>query len=129
HRANPSCAACHNKLDPMGFALENYDAIGRWRTMDGKFPVDASGAIPDGKSFSTPAEFRAALVAKAPEFARALTEKLMIYALGRGLERFDKPTIDAMQPKLAASGYRFQTLIQEIVTSLPFQARRGETLQ
>jgi mono/diheme cytochrome c family protein len=129
HRANPSCAVCHNKLDPMGFALENYDAIGRWRTMDGKFPVDASGTVPHGKSFSTPAEFRAALVAKSPEFARALTEKLMIYALGRGLERFDKPTIDAMQPKLAASGYRFQTLIQEIVTSLPFQARRGDVLQ
>jgi hypothetical protein len=129
HRANPSCAACHNKLDPMGFALENYDAVGRWRTMDGKFPVDASGAVPQGQSFSNPAEFRAALAAKSPEFARALTEKLMIYALGRGLERFDKPTVDAIQPKLAASGYRFQTLIQEIVASLPFQARRGESAQ
>ncbi len=126
HRANPSCAACHNKLDPMGFALENYDAIGRWRTMDGKFPVDASGAILRGKSFTNPAEFRAALLAKTPEFAQALTEKLMVYALGRGLERFDKPTIAAMQPKLAASEYRFQVLIQEIVNSLPFQARRGE---
>lgn len=129
HRANPSCAACHNKLDPMGFALENYDAIGRWRTMDGKFPVDASGAIPRGKSFTNPTEFRAALVAKTPEFAQALTEKMMIYALGRGLERFDKPTIAAIQPKLAVSKYRFQVLIQEIVSSLPFQARRGETLQ
>jgi len=129
HRANPACAACHNKLDPMGFALENYDAIGRWRTMDGKFPVDASGAIPRGKSFTNPAEFRAALVAKTPEFTQALTEKLMVYALGRGLERFDKPTIAAIQPKLAASEYRFQVLIQEIVNSLPFQARRGEVLQ
>ena len=86
HRANPSCAACHNKLDPMGFALENYDAIGRWRTMDGKFPVDASGAIPRGKSFSNAAEFRAALVAKTPEFAQALTEKMMVYALGRNAQ-------------------------------------------
>lgn len=129
HRANPACAACHNKLDPMGFALENYDAIGRWRAMDGKFPVDASGAIPRGKSFTNPAEFRAALLAKTPEFAQALTEKLMVYALGRGLERFDKPTIAAIQPKLAVSEYRFQVLIQEIVNSLPFQARRGETLQ
>jgi hypothetical protein len=129
HRANPACAACHNKLDPMGFALENYDAIGRWRAMDGKFPVDASGAIPRGKSFTNPAEFRAALVAKTPEFAQALTEKMMVYALGRGLERFDKPTIAAIQPKLAASEYRFQMLIQEIVNSLPFQARRSEDWQ
>lgn len=129
HRANPACAACHNKLDPMGFALENYDAIGRWRTLDGKFPVDASGTIPHGKSFTNPAEFRAALVAKTPEFAQALTEKLMVYALGRGLERFDKPTIAAIQPKLAASEYRFQVLVQEIVNSLPFQARRGDVLQ
>lgn len=126
HRANPTCAACHNKLDPMGFALENYDAIGRWRTMDGKFPIDASGTIPRGKSFTSPAEFRVGLVAKTPEFAQALTEKLMTYALGRRVERFDKPTIAAMQSRLATSEYRFQSLILEIVNSLPFQARRGE---
>lgn len=126
HRANPSCAACHNRLDPIGFALENYDAIGRWRTKDGEFPVDVSGVFPRGKAFSNPSEFRAALAAKTPEFSQALTEKLMTYALGRRLERFDKPTIGTIQSRVASSGYRFQTLIQEIVRSLPFQERRVE---
>jgi mono/diheme cytochrome c family protein len=126
HRANPTCASCHNKMDVLGFGLENYDAIGKWRTMDGKFPVDVSGTLPNGKSFQSPAEMRAVLKEDVPEFARCLTEKMLIYSLGRGLERYDNRTLDDIDRKLAASGYRFQALIHEIVRSLPFQSRRGE---
>jgi hypothetical protein len=128
HRANPACASCHNKMDPLGFGLENYDAIGRWRTMDGKFPVDASGTLPNGKSFSTPAQLRQILEGDMPQFAHCLVEKMLTYALGRGLERFDNRTVDGIDQKLAASGYKFQTLIYEIVHSLPFQMGRGEAV-
>lgn len=126
HRSNPSCASCHNRMDALGFGLENYDAIGRWRTMDGKFPVDASGKLPSGKSFAGPAELKGVLKDQLPEFARCLTEKLLTYGLGRGLQRFDKQTVREIDSKVAASGYKFESLIFEIVRSLPFQSRRGE---
>ncbi len=129
HRSNPTCAACHNRMDVLGFGLENYDAIGRWRTMDGKFPIDVSGTFPDGKSFATPAEMRALLKGVIPVFARCLTVKMMTYALGRGVERYDRRTVNYITRKLAASGYHFQTLIHEIAQSLPFQSRRGEALK
>ncbi len=126
HRSNPTCAACHNRMDVLGFGLENYDALGRWRTMDGKFPIDSGGALPNGKSFSSPAAMRALLQEDLPEFARCLIEKMLTYALGRGLERYDRGAVEEIHRKLAASGFRFQTLPQEIIRSLPFQARRGE---
>jgi len=126
HRSNAMCASCHNKMDALGFGLENYNAIGKWRDTDGKYAVDSSGTLPGGKSFSTPAELRALLKQDLPEFARCVTEKLLIYSLGRGLERYDRRTMDEISRKLAASGYRFQSLIHEIVYSLPFQSRRGE---
>ncbi|MDE3167901.1 MAG: DUF1592 domain-containing protein, partial [Acidobacteriota bacterium] len=125
HRADPMCATCHNKMDPLGFGLENYDAIGRWRTMDGRFPVDATGVLPNGKAFATPGEMRAAMRSQLPEFARCVTEKMMTYALGRGLAPNDRRTVDAITRRLAAQQYPFQTLIYEIVHSLPFQSRRG----
>jgi Protein of unknown function (DUF1592)/Protein of unknown function (DUF1588)/Protein of unknown function (DUF1585)/Protein of unknown function (DUF1587)/Protein of unknown function (DUF1595) len=128
HRANPACAGCHNKMDPIGFALENYDPLGCWRTMDGKFPIDASGKLPAGKSYSNAAEFRAALAAKTPEFARALTEKLLIYALGRALQRSDRPAVDRILEQTAPAGYGFRDLIQAVVSSLPFESRRGDPL-
>jgi mono/diheme cytochrome c family protein len=128
HRSNPTCASCHNRMDVLGFGLENYDAIGRWRTMDGKFPIDVSGTFPNGKSFASPAEMRALLKGELPEFTRCLTEKMLTYALGRGLERYDRRTVNDITRKLTASGDRFQTLIYEIVQSLPFQSRRGEAL-
>lgn len=128
HRANPACASCHAKMDALGFGLENYDAIGRWRTMDGKFSVDASGTLPDGKSFNSPAQLRQILEGDMPQFAHCLIEKMMTYALGRGLERYDNRTVDGIEQGLAASGYRFQTLIYEIVHSLPFQMGRGEAV-
>jgi hypothetical protein len=126
HRADPMCSSCHNKMDPLGFGLENYDGIGKWRTTDGKFPVDASGTLPDGKSFTTPGEMRALLMAALPEFSRCLTEKMLTYALGRGLQSYDRRTVEAIDRKVAASGYRFQSLVFEIVHSVPFQMGRGD---
>jgi hypothetical protein len=129
HRANAVCATCHSKMDPLGFGLENYDAVGKWRTLDGKFPVDSSGTLPNGKTFANPAEMRAALVSLLPQFARSLVEKLMIYALGRGIAPYDRRAIDQITARLAGEGYPFQTAIYEIVRSAPFQMRRGELIQ
>jgi len=129
HRSNAVCASCHDRMDTLGFGLENYDAIGRWRTKDGKFDIDVSGSFPGGKSFSTPAEMRSLLRGNLPEFSRCLTEKMMTYALGRGLERYDRKTLETIQTKLAANGYPFQTMVYEIARSLPFQFRRGEVSQ
>jgi len=126
HRSNAICASCHSRMDVLGFGLENYDAVGKWRTMDGKFPVDSSGTLPGGKSFASPAELRALLKEDLPDFSRCLTEKMLTYALGRGLERYDRRAVDEINRKLATSGYPFQALIHEIVRSAPFQMRRGE---
>jgi hypothetical protein len=110
-------------MDPLGFGLENFNAIGAWRTEDGKFPVDASGELPDGRSFRTPAELKVLLKQDRDIFARALTEKLLIYALGRGLERYDRPTVAGITATLPAHEYRFSTLVLGIANSLPFQMR------
>ena len=126
HRSNSTCAACHARMDPLGFGLENYDAIGRWRTMDGNFPVDSSGTLPGGKTFSTPAEMRTLLTSLLPQFSRTLIEKMMTYALGRGLKTYDRQTVDNINRALGADGYRFQTLVQTIIESPAFQSRRGE---
>jgi cytochrome c5 len=128
HRANAICASCHSRMDPLGFGLENYDAVGKWRTMDGKFPVDSSGVLPSGKSFSTPLQMREILTGMQGDFARCLTEKMLVYALGRGLKPYDKRTVEEIDTQLAGSGYGFQTLVSEIVHSLPFQERRGEAV-
>jgi hypothetical protein len=126
HRANATCAGCHNKMDGLGFGLENYDGIGKWRTLDGKFPVDATGVLPNGRTFSTPAEMRTELKSQLPQFARRVVEKMLTYSLGRGLGPSDNRTVDAITRRLEANGYPFQTLVFEIVRSFPFQSRRGE---
>jgi mono/diheme cytochrome c family protein len=126
HRNNPVCASCHSKMDVLGFGLENYDAIGKWRTMDGKFPIDVGGTMPNGKSFQTAAEMRAILTDSMPQVSRCLVEKIMTYAMGRGMQTYDNKTIDEINRKLQGEGYHFQTLIYEVVRSLPFQSRRGE---
>jgi hypothetical protein len=128
HRKNPACANCHAKMDPLGFAFENYDAIGKFRAKDGGFPIDASGVLPDGKSFTGPAELKVILKDKKDLFARCLTEKMLIYALGRGLEHYDKPTVDAVTAALAKNDYKFSTLVAEIAKSFPFRMRRGKDL-
>lgn len=126
HRANAVCASCHSKMDVLGFGLENYDAIGKWRTVDGKFPIDVGGTMPSGKSFQTAAEMRTILIGSMPQISRCLIEKVMTYALGRGMQTYDNRTIDQINKDLAADGYKFQTLIYDVVRSLPFQSRRGE---
>jgi len=126
HRNNATCASCHNKMDVLGFGLENYDAIGKWRTMDGKFPIDVGGTMPNGKTFQTTAEMRTILLASMPQVSHCLIEKIMTYALGRGMQIYDNRSIEQINKTLASDGYRFQTLIYEVVRSLPFQSRRGE---
>ena len=125
HRANPTCAACHRRMDPLGFGLENFDPIGKWRTEDGKFPVDASGTLPDGRAFTGPAELTAILSSEREAFAKALTSKMLTYALGRGLEPYDRRTVRMIARTLPQHDYRFSGLVLEIVKSLPFQMRRG----
>ena len=126
HRSNPSCASCHRNMDQLGFGLENYDAIGRWRDQEGKFPVDATGMLPDGQKFGTPGEMRALLVSHLPQFSRTLGQKMLTYALGRGLKALDRRAVDAIQRAVAADGYRFQTMLREVVHSVPFRSRRAE---
>jgi mono/diheme cytochrome c family protein len=126
HRANPGCAVCHSKMDSLGFALENYDAIGKWRAKDGSVPIDTSGTLPDGTPFKGPADLNDALAGRLPQFAEALTRKMMVYALGRGLESYDRRAVTSILRNWQAKSYSFQSLIFEIVHSLPFQSRRGE---
>jgi hypothetical protein len=123
HRANAGCAVCHDQMDPIGFGLENFDAGGAWRDRDGQFPVDATGTFPGGAPFRGPEELRLALAAQPGLFVRNLTEKLMTYALGRGLEAADRPAVDAITGRLAANGFRMTSLVHEIVNSQPFQMR------
>jgi hypothetical protein len=124
HRKDPICASCHRRMDPLGFGLENFDAVGAWRTMDGKFPIDATGFLPDGDEFTGPEELRGILTKQHEAFSRAITSKLLTYALGRGLERYDTPTVKKIAGRLPARNYRFSALVLEIVNSLPFQSRR-----
>jgi mono/diheme cytochrome c family protein len=129
HRRNATCASCHSKMDPLGFGLENYDGIGAWRTADGKFPIDASGALPDGRSFHGPDEMKTILKGDRDAFALCITEKMLTYALGRGLERSDRRTVQAIAHRLASRQYRFSALVEEIVKSLPFQMRRKDRIK
>ncbi len=123
HRRNPICASCHARMDGLGFGLENYNAIGAWRAQEGAQPIDASGTLPDGRSFRGPQELKAILRAERDAIVEGLTEKLLIYALGRGLESYDRPTVKKIARKVAADNYRFSSLVLEIVKSEPFQTR------
>jgi hypothetical protein len=126
HRANPVCAACHGRMDPIGFALENYDGVGKWRTEDGGSVIDASGKLPDGTEFQGPAGLTELLLTKyKDDFVRTATEKLFTYALGRGVEYYDYPAIRAIDREAARDSYRISSLILAIVKSTPFQMRRA----
>jgi len=125
HRTDPTCANCHRILDPIGFGLENFDAIGRWRDAEeAGGPIDASGELPGGKRFSSPKELKAILSARQADLARNLTEKLLAYALCRPLEGYDEIVVDRLMDNIARDGYRMQTLITEVVASYPFTQRR-----
>jgi mono/diheme cytochrome c family protein len=123
HRASPACASCHKSMDPLGLSLENFDAIGQWRTTDAGSSIDASGVLLDGTKVNGPRELRQALLAKKTQFATAVTEKLLTYALGRGLQYYDAPAVRAMNRAAAADGYRWSSLILATVKSAPFQMR------
>ncbi|MEE2714764.1 MAG: DUF1592 domain-containing protein, partial [Verrucomicrobiota bacterium] len=126
HRQDPACASCHKLMDPIGFAFENYDAIGRYRTKDNGLPIDAGGKLETGESFDNATDLRRILFSQKQEyFARCMTEKMLTYALGRGLEYYDKRTIDRIVARLKGNNYRFNELVQGIVTSLPFDMKRG----
>ena len=128
HRSDPVCSSCHSRMDVLGFGLENYNAIGQWRTEDGKFAVDPSGTFPNGKSFATPAEMKALLRSNLPDFTRCLTEKMLTYALGRGVEKYDRLAVQQIVKQTVADDYKFQTLIAGIIHSVPFQMRRGQAV-
>jgi hypothetical protein len=123
HRENPICASCHARMDPIGFAFENYDAIGAFRTKDGQFDIDASGELPGGQKFQGPGELKAILKEKKELFVRSLAEKMLTYALGRGLEYYDKCAVDTIVAGLEKNDYRFGALIAETVKSEPFLMR------
>lgn len=124
HRADPNCATCHERMDPLGFGLENYNAVGAWRDQDGSYPIDASGTLPSGQSFAGPKQLKAILLEKKDAFVENLTEKLLTFALGRGLESADRCVVDKIAEAVAADQYKATRLIIAIVTSDPFQ-RRG----
>ena len=126
HRANPACAACHQRMDPIGFGLENFDAIGRWRATDDKDPIDPAGTLPNGKSFNGPKELKELLKSQPTLFARCASDRLLTYALGRGLERYDRCTVNDIAAALEKNQFRFSVLITEIVKSDPFQKRTGK---
>ena len=128
HRANPACASCHAQMDPLGFALENFDFVGRWRTRDESFfPIDASGSLPDGTTFDGVVGLRQAVLKRPDQFVSTMTEKLLAYALGRGLEYHDAPAIRTIVRAASRDEYRFSTLILGIVESLPFQMKRSQS--
>ena len=125
HRANPVCAACHSMIDPLGFALENFDAVGKWRTRDDALkPIDASGALPDGTKFDGLDVFREALLKEPEVFATTVTRKLMIYGLGRGLEAYDMPEVRRVVRDARPGGLATSELVLGIIKSVPFQMRR-----
>ena len=126
HRQNPACANCHAKMDPIGFALENYDAVGAYRTKDGAFDIDASGEFADGSKFSGPGDLKSIILAKREDFVRCLAEKMLTYALGRGVEYYDRPTIEKIVRSMPGQEYKIQGMIQEIVLSEPFLKRGKE---
>ena len=125
HRANPACANCHAKMDPLGFAFENFNAIGGFRQKDGDFPIEAGGVLPGGKTFQGPVELKSILLEQRAKVGRNLTEKLLTYGLGRGLEHYDRRPVMKIQAALEKNGYKFSTLAVEIVKSDPFRMRRG----
>ena len=125
HATTPSCVSCHAKIDPLGLAFENFDAIGRWREKnDQGLAIDSAGKLPDGKEFSTPAELKRLLAKREADLARNLTERLMAYAMGRQLEGYDDVVIDQLMVKIAADNYRVRTIITEVITSYLFTHRR-----
>lgn len=125
HVANPSCATCHNRLDPMGLAFENFNAVGKWRDDDGGRPIDATGTLPGGVTFSGPAELKSELLHRGEQFIQTLSGKVLTYAIGRGLESFDRPAVRRIAVQTRRDGDRFRTMIEAVVLSETFRTCRG----
>ncbi len=127
HRKNPACAVCHNIMDPLGFSLENFDAVGAWRTRaESREAIDATGMLVDGTRVNGPVTLRAALLARPDAFTGTLTEKLLTYALGRGVAYYDMPAVRSVVRKATAADYRLSSIILGIVQSTPFQMKRRD---
>jgi hypothetical protein len=126
HRENEACAGCHRLMDPVGFSLENFDAVGRWRTTELGQSIDVSGGLPDGSEFEGVDGLEKAMLARPELFVRTLTEKLLTFALGRGVEYYDAPAIRKIVADARSDNYRFSRLILGIVTSTPFQMRKSQ---
>jgi hypothetical protein len=126
HRANEACASCHALIDPVGFALENFDAVGRWRDVDSGTPIDSSGGLPGGSEFAGVAGLEQALLERPELFVRTLTEKLMVFALGRGVEYYDAPAVRKIVREARDDDYRFSRLVVGIVQSMPFRMRMSQ---
>jgi hypothetical protein len=123
HRANPACAACHKQMDPLGFALENFDAVGAWRTTDAHSAIDPSSQLADGTKIDGPIALRQMLLRRPDAFTGTMTEKLLTYALGRGLEYYDRPAVRAIVRNASRENFRFSSLVLGVVNSTPFQMR------
>jgi mono/diheme cytochrome c family protein len=127
HRENPACASCHQRMDPIGFGLENFDAVGAWRDVDGGAALDVSGELPDGAKFNGPIGLKKYLSTKKTQFTRTFTERLLTYALGRGVESTDRCNLDTMAATVAKEQYKFSSVVAAIVTSEPFRLRHADT--
>ena len=127
HRKNPVCASCHRNIDPMGFALENFNAVGKFRTTDAAAPIDTSGALPDGSKFTGPAEFRTVLLDRREAFLGVLAQKLLTYSIGRGVETYDMPAVRKVLREAEPSGYNWTSMVLGVVKSVPFQMRRAQS--
>jgi hypothetical protein len=125
HRKNPVCASCHARMDPLGFSLENFDSLGQWRTMEAGAPINAAGVLLDGSTVEGPVALRRALIGQQDQFVKAVTEKLLVYAVGRQMEYYDAPAIRAIVRAAAADDYRWSSVILAMVKSTPFQMRRS----
>ena len=126
HRANPACAGCHARMDPIGFAMENFDAIGKWRDRDSGNPIDASGVFPDGTRFNGMSGLKKALLAHPEQFVTTVTEKVLMYAIGRNLQYYDAPSVRAIVNEAAHNNYTFASLVLGAVKSSPFQMRESQ---
>jgi len=129
HRAMPACAGCHSRMDPIGFAMENFDAIGRWRDRDGDSAIDASGVFPNGQKFDGMAGLKEALLSSPEEFVSTVCERLLMYAVGRNVQYFDAPAVRAIVRESARNNYKFDSLVLGVVKSVPFQMRETQAVK
>jgi hypothetical protein len=123
HRANPACAGCHARMDPIGFAMENFDAVGKWRDRDAGNSIDTSGVFPDGSKFDGMAGLKKALLRRPEQFVNTVAERLLMYAVGRNLQYYDAPAVRAAVHEAAGGNYQFSSLVLGVVKSVPFQMR------